>query len=111
MVAGERYQTKAMSEDFVLDYRGIVVHEDVFDSDSRDLREENSAEGISYRGVDTDEREGREFVGFSCSRLVELDLKGLKNAVRTAVVPRGIYGLMRITFLNSSRSQAWFSPG
>lgn len=86
------------------------MHEDVFDSDSRDLREENAAEGIGYGGVDANERKGGEFVGFSCSRLVELDLKGLKDAVRRSV-RRERRGVMIITFLNSSRSQAWFSPG
>ena len=86
------------------------MHEDVFNSDSRDLGEENAAEGISYRGVDADEREGSEFVGFGCSRLVELDLKGLKRCGQKDG-RRRLHGGMRITFLNSSRSQAWFSPG
>ena len=86
------------------------MHEDIFNRDSRDLREENAAEGIGYRGVDADEREGSELVGLSCSRLVELDLKGLKDAVRGAV-RRQNYKVMGITFLNCSRSHAWFSPG
>ena len=61
------------------------MHEDVLDSDRRDLSEEDAAEGISDRGVDADEREGRELVWCSCSRLVELHLEGLKDAVRRTI--------------------------
>ena len=45
-VAGEGDQAEAVREHFVLDYRGVVVYEDVFDGDGGDFGEEDAAEGV-----------------------------------------------------------------
>lgn len=62
-----------MREDFILDYRGVVMYEDVFDGDGGDFGEEDTAEGVGDGGVDSDEGEGR-VEGFI---LVKLDFKGI----------------------------------
>jgi hypothetical protein len=55
--AAEGNQAQAMREHFVLDNGGVLVDEDVFDSESRDLGKENAAEGVGNRGVNAGERE------------------------------------------------------
>jgi hypothetical protein len=55
--AAEGNQAQAMREHFVLDDGGVLVDEDVFDGESRDLGEENAAEGVGNRGVNAGERE------------------------------------------------------
>lgn len=45
-----------MRKDLVLNYGGVVVHEDIFNGNSGDLSEEYAAESISDRGVDADKR-------------------------------------------------------
>lgn len=47
-----------MGENFVLDDGGVVVDEDVFDSEGRDFGEEDAAEGVGDGGVNIDEGEG-----------------------------------------------------
>ena len=41
-----------MGEHFVLDYGGVVVDEDLFDGEGRNLGEEDAAECIGYGSVD-----------------------------------------------------------
>ena len=73
-IAAEGDQAEAVREHFVLDYRGVLVDEDVFDGESGDFREKNAAEGVCDRGVYAGEREGS-IVG--CGAGVELDLEVL----------------------------------
>ena len=46
-----------MGEDFILDDGGVLVDEDVFNSEGGDLGEQDAAEGIGDGGVDADEGE------------------------------------------------------
>lgn len=43
-----------MGQDFVLDYGGVILHEDELDGESRNFRDKDAAEGIGEGGVDTD---------------------------------------------------------
>ena len=46
-----------MREDFVLDYGGVVVHEDEFDGEGGDFGDEDSAEGVGKGCIDAYEGE------------------------------------------------------
>lgn len=72
-VAGEWDQAEAVGEHFVLDYRGVVVDEDVFDGDGGDFGEEDAAEGVGEGSVDADKGEG----GVEGCVLVELNVEVL----------------------------------
>jgi hypothetical protein len=50
-----------------------LVDKDVFDGEGGDLGEQDASEGVGYRGVEADEREGRIVWGGS----VEFDVEGL----------------------------------
>lgn len=67
----EGNQTQTLCENLILNDRGVVVDEDVFDGDAGHLSHENATEGIGNGGVDSDEREG----GFESLVAVEVDLE------------------------------------
>lgn len=56
--AVEGDQAQAVGEHLVLDDRGVVLYEDVFDGQGWDLGDEDAPEGVCERGVDADEGEG-----------------------------------------------------
>ena len=57
LAAGEGDQAKAVAENFVLDHRGVVPHEDVLDGQRGDVGDHDAAEGVGNGGVDANERE------------------------------------------------------
>lgn len=67
----EGYQAQAVGEHLVLDHRGIVVDEDVFNRQRGDLGNENTAEGVGKGGIETDEGKG----GVELVVLVKVDGK------------------------------------
>lgn len=67
----EGNQTQTLCENLILDDRGVVVDENVFDGDAGHLGHENTTEGVGNGGVDSDEREG----GFETLVAVEVDLE------------------------------------
>lgn len=62
-----------MGEDLVLNDRGVVVDEDVFDGKGGDFGKENAAKGVGDGGIDADKREG----SIEGLEFVKFDLKGL----------------------------------
>lgn len=48
-----------MGEYLVLHYRSILVDEDIFNGESGNFGEQDSAEGVGDAGVEADEGEGR----------------------------------------------------
>lgn len=104
MRALQRDQAQAVGEDFVLDYGGVVVDEDVFDGEGGDFGEQDAAEGVGDGGVEAGEGEGGVVGGVG----VEGDVEVLGWLVSEDGV-----GLGRVehTFLKCSRSHSWFSPG
>lgn len=56
--AVEGDEAQAVGEHLVLDDRGVVLYEDVFDGQGWDLGDEDAPEGVCERGVDADEGEG-----------------------------------------------------
>lgn len=66
-------QAQTVSEDFVLDDRGVVLDVNVLNGESRDLGDEDATEGICERGVNADEGEG----GVEGVVVVELDGESL----------------------------------
>lgn len=73
----ERDKPQPVCEHLVLDHGGVVLDVDVLDGERRDLGDEDAAKGVSQRGVDADEGEGRivELVA------VELDGEGGSEAL------------------------------
>lgn len=92
-----------MGEDFVLDYGGVVVHEDIFNGDSGDLSEKYASECVGDGGIDADEREG----SMEGVILVELDLERLrKNELKVLRLAHGLYEgkLIEQMFMTNSYS-------
>lgn len=58
-----------MSQDFVLNYGGVIVHEDELDGKGRYFGNEDATECIGEGGINTDEGEG----GIERFVFVELD--------------------------------------
>jgi len=83
--AAEGDQAEAVGENFVLDYRGVVVDEDVFDGEGGDFGEEDAAEGVCDRGVYAGEGEGGVVGGVGVEVDVEV-LYGLVSRPRFGVV-------------------------
>ena len=83
--ATEGDQAEAVGEDFVLDDRGVVVDEDVFDGEGGDFGEQDAAEGVCDRGVDAGEGEGGVVGGVGVEVDVEV-LYGLVSRPRFGVV-------------------------
>ena len=77
-VAAEGNQAQAVGEHFVLDYRRVLVDEDVFDGEGGDLGEQDAAEGVCDRRVYAGEREGG-VVGSGAG--VEVDIEVLVLSV------------------------------
>lgn len=67
-----------MREHFVLDYGRVLVEKYVLNGESRDLREEDAAEGVCNGGVEADEGEGG-VVGGGYFWVGELDVEILYN--------------------------------
>ena len=57
-VTGKWDETQTMSKNFILDYGGIVVDEDIFDGKRGEFCKEDTPKGIRYRGVEVDEGKG-----------------------------------------------------
>lgn len=55
---GQRHKTESMCEHFILNYRGVVIHKDVFDSNGRYFGNEDATKCIGNGCIETDEREG-----------------------------------------------------
>lgn len=45
-VASERNKTETVSEDFILNYGGVVVYENGFDGEGRDFGKKDATEGV-----------------------------------------------------------------
>jgi len=89
-----------------LDDGCVLVDEDVFYGERRDFGEENAAEGVCDRSVDTSEGE----LGVVGDKFVEGDVEILKLwLVRSHVVFD--VNLVAHTSLKYSKSHSWFSPG
>lgn len=71
---GQRHKTKPMCEHLILNYRGVVIHKDVFDGNGRYFGNEDTAKCIGNGGIETDEREG----GIEWFVFMELDSKILR---------------------------------
>lgn len=54
-VNSERDEAKTLSEDFILDDRGVEQHKDLFDSHGRDVSHKDAADGVGYRSIYADE--------------------------------------------------------
>lgn len=50
-------QTQALSHYLILDDGGVIVNEDVFNGESRDLSHENTAESVGDGGIEANQRE------------------------------------------------------
>lgn len=64
------------------------MHEDVFDGEGRDLREEDAAEGVGNGGVNANEGEG----GVEGLEFVELDAEGLGDDQLSSLNIKGLLG-------------------
>lgn len=80
--AGQWNQTESVGENFVLDYGGVVVDEDVLDGQGWDLSDENATECICDGGINADKREG----GIESPIVVELDFKLVAELVEVPSV-------------------------
>lgn len=75
--AGEGDEAQAVGENLILDDRGVVPDEDVFDGEGGHVGDHDAAEGVGDGGVDADEGEG----GFVGVVLVELDREAALEAL------------------------------
>lgn len=57
LAAREGDQAQAVAENFVLDHRGVVPHENVLDGQGGNVGDHDAAEGVGDGGIDADERE------------------------------------------------------
>lgn len=74
MGAAEWDETQTVGEYLVLDDRGVLVDEDIFDGESGNLSEKNSSEGVCDCSVYAGEREGSIVRGMG----VEFDVEVLR---------------------------------
>ena len=96
-----------MGKDFVLDDGGIVVDENKFDGEGRDLSEKDAAEGIGDRCVNAYEGKG----GVVGGVFVELDLEVLVERKHEFIVLKHLGVDFMRTSENFVKLQEWSSPG
>lgn len=102
--ASERNETETVTKDLVLDDGSVVVNEDVFDGQGRNLGQHDTAVCVCDRGIDADERKDRIVLII----LVEVHLQLLEGGQRGS---RSSLKRAWRTCLKVSRFHELSSPG